>query len=122
MGRNYFFYIALIFTIAIAAGSLISLKSELEIGVQVSDKILHALGYFLLTISWLLAYGKKYSSIKFIMLIASAVFIYGIIIEILQAALTDYRKSDIFDVFANFSGIAVATIFFVLVLKKNNIN
>ena len=56
---------------------------------------------------------------KSTILVASAVFIYGIIIEILQGALTDYRQADLYDVVANFSGIAVATIFFVLVLKKN---
>lgn len=55
---------------------------------------------------------------KSTMLIASAIFIYGIIIEILQGALTDNRQADLYDVFANFSGIAIATIFFVLVLKK----
>ena len=119
MGRNYFFYIALLLTIAIAVGSLISLKSGLEIGVQVSDKILHAAGYFMLTISWLLAYGLKSSPLKSTMLIASAVFIYGIIIEILQGVLTDYRQADLYDVFANFSGIAVGIVFFILVLKKN---
>jgi len=119
LGRNYFLFIALLLTIAIAVGSLISLKDGLEIGVQVSDKILHAFGYFLLTISWLLAYGVKPSPLKLTMFIASAVFIYGIIIEILQGALTDNRQADLYDVFANFSGIAVATIFFALVLKKN---
>lgn len=122
MGRNYFFYIALLLTIAIAVGSLISLKDGLGIGVQVSDKILHAVGYFMLTISWLLAYGVKSRPFKSTMLIASAVFIYGIIIEILQGALTDYRQTDLYDVFANFSGIAVGIVFFALVLKKNNIN
>ena len=99
-------------------GSLISLESGLGIGVQVSDKILHASGYFLLTVSWLLAYGKKIRPLKSAMLVASIIFIYGIIIEILQGAFTDYRQADLYDVVANFSGIAVATIFFVLVLKK----
>jgi len=119
LGRNYFFYIALFFTIAIAVGSLISLKSGLGIGMQVSDKILHATAYSLLTISWLLTYVLKSGSLKSIMLVASAVFIYGIIIEILQGALTNYRQADLYDVFANFSGIAVGTLFFVTVLKKN---
>ncbi len=119
MGRNYFFYIALFLTIAIAVGSLISLKSGLGIGVQISDKILHAFGYFMLTLSWLLAYNVKSNPMKSSLLIASAVFIYGIIIEILQGAITDYRQSDLYDVFANFSGILVSTIFFVLVMKKN---
>jgi len=119
LGRNYFFYIALFLTIAIAVGSLISLKSGLGIGVQVSDKILHSVGYFMLTISWLLAYGIKSALLKSTMLIATAVFIYGIIIEILQGVLTDIRQADLYDVFANFSGIAIAIIFFSLVLKKN---
>jgi VanZ family protein len=118
LGRNYFYFIALFLTIAIAVGSLISLKVGLGIGVQVSDKILHSGSYFLLTISWLLAYGLKFISLKSTMIIASAVFIYGIIIEILQGALTNYRQADLFDVFANFLGIAVATVFFILVLKK----
>lgn len=118
MGRNYYFYIALFFTIAIAVGSLISLKSGLGIGVHISDKILHAFGYFMLTLSWLLAYNVKSIPMIPSLLIASAVFIYGIIIEILQGALTDYRQAELYDVVANFSGIAVATIFFVLVLKK----
>ncbi|MDP2068698.1 MAG: VanZ family protein [Lutibacter sp.] len=119
MGRNYFFYIAILLTVAITVGSLISLKNELQIGVQISDKILHAFGYFMLTISWLLAYGIKSALLKSTMLIAIAVFIYGIIIEILQGVLTDIRQADLYDVFANFTGIAVAIIFFSLVLKKN---
>ena len=119
MGRNYFFYIAILLTVAITVGSLISLKNELQIGVQVSDKILHSVGYFMLTISWLLAYNVKSNPMKLSLLIASAVFIYGIIIEILQGALTDYRQADLYDVFANFTGIVVAIMFFVFVLKKN---
>ena len=122
MGRNYFFYIALFLTIAIGVGSLISLKSELEIGVQVSDKILHASGYFLLTISWLLAYGSKSGPSKSTILVTTAVFIYGIIIEILQGVFTSNRQADIYDVFANLAGITTAMIFFALVLKKSDIN
>lgn len=66
-----------------------------------------------------MAYNVKSNPMKLSLLIASAVFIYGIIIEILQGALTDYRQADLYDVFANFSGIAVAIMFFALVLKKN---
>ncbi|MFO7673469.1 MAG: VanZ family protein [Lutibacter sp.] len=89
------------------------------IGVQVSDKILHVVGYSLLTLSWLMAYSVKSSPFKSTMLIASAVFIYGIIIEILQGTLTDYRQADLYDVYANFGGIVAGIVFFILVLKKN---
>ncbi|MHB1146852.1 MAG: VanZ family protein [Lutibacter sp.] len=118
MGRNYFFYIAVLLTIAIAGGSLISLNNGLGIGVQISDKILHAFGYSLLTISWLLTFRPKTHHWKSILPIALAVFIYGIIIEILQGVFTNNRQADLYDVFANLAGITVATLFFVLVFKK----
>jgi len=118
LGRNYFFYVAVLLTIAIAVGSLISLNNGLGIGVQVSDKILHAFGYCLLTISWLLTFRPKTYQWKSTVPIVSAVFIYGIIIEILQGIFTNNRQADLYDVFANFAGITVATLFFVLVFKK----
>ena len=118
MGRNYLFYVSVFFTIAIAVGSLVSLNNGLGIGVPVSDKILHAFGYCLLTISWLLALRPKSNKRKSTILIAFTVFIYGIIIEILQEALTNYRQADLYDVFANFTGITVAFLFFIIVLKK----
>ena len=118
MGRNYFFYIALFLTIAIAVGSLISLDKGLGIGMQISDKILHTFGYCLLTMSWLLAYMPKTNSWKSIILTISAVFIYGIIIEIFQGVFTYNRQADIYDVLANLMGITIATLFFALILKK----
>jgi len=118
LGRNYFFYVAVLLTIAIAVGSLISLDKGLGIGMQISDKILHASGYCLLTISWLLAYMPKTNSWKSIILTTSAVFIYGIIIEIFQGVFTYNRQADIYDVLANLMGITIATLFFALILKK----
>lgn len=118
LGRNYFFYVAVLLTIAIAVGSLISLDKGLGIGVQISDKILHAFGYCLLAISWLLAYVPRTNSWKSIILTISAVFIYGIIIEIFQGVFTNNRQADIYDVLANLTGITMATLFFALILKK----
>jgi len=116
--RNYFFYVAVLLTTAITVGSLISLKNGLEIGVQISDKILHASGYCLLTISWLLAFRPKTYLWKSLVLVALAVFIYGIIIEILQGVFTYNRQADFYDAFANLAGITMATLFFAIVLKK----
>ncbi len=120
MARNYFFYVSVLLTAAIAVGSLISLKNGLGIGVQVSDKILHAFGYCLLTISWLLTFKPKTYLCKSIIIVSLAVFIYGIIIEILQDVFTYTRQADMYDVFANLAGITIATLFFVFVLKKND--
>jgi len=118
--RNYFFYVSVFITTAITVGSLIPLKNGLGIGVQVSDKILHASGYFLLTISWLLTLRPKTYLWKSIILVTLTVFIYGIIIEILQGVFTYNRQADIYDVFANLSGITIAMLFFAFVLKKND--
>lgn len=122
LGRNYFFYLALLLTIVITVGSIVSLKNGLGIDLQIKDKILHSGAYFLLTISWLLAFDVKSLQLKSAILIATGVFIYGIIIEILQGILTNYRQADIYDIIANFFGIIVAIIFFALVFKKININ
>jgi VanZ family protein len=116
--RNYLFYISVFLTIAIAVGSLIYLQKGLGIGVQIPDKILHAFGYFLLTTSWLLAFKQKLNGLKLIILIAFIIFIYGIVIEILQGVLTNYRQADIYDAFANLIGIAIASLFFTILLKK----
>jgi len=116
--RNIFFYVSIILTIVIGVGSLISLKNGLGIGVQVSDKLLHTSSYCLLTISWLLTLSSKVSRWKSIILIALVVFIYGIIIEILQGVFTSDRQADLYDVFANLVGIAMATLIFTIVLKK----
>jgi len=118
LGRNYFFYVAVLLTTVITFGSLISLKNGLGIGLQISDKILHASGYCLLTISWLLAFRPKTYLWKSLILVALAIFIYGIIIEILQGVFTYNRQADIYDVFANLSGITMATLFFAVILKK----
>lgn len=120
--RNYFFYLSLLLTTAITVGSLISLKNGLGVGVQISDKILHAFGYCVLTISWLLTFRPKTYLWKSIILVTLVVFIYGIIIEVLQGVFTYNRQADIYDVFANFSGITIATLLFAFVLKKNDMN
>ena len=41
-----------------------------------------------------------------------AIFIYGIIIEVLQGTLTSYREADLLDTFANLTGIVIAWVFF----------
>jgi VanZ family protein len=119
LARNYFFYVSILLSVAITVGSLISLKNGLGIGMQVSDKILHTSGYCLLTISWLLTFRPKTYLWKSIILVTLVVFIYGIIIEILQGVFTYNRQADIYDVFANLSGITIATLFFAFVFKKN---
>ena len=76
------------------------------------DKYQHVLAYFGLMLSWLFATQKmtKKPSFKFWMVFM--VFLFGVLMEFLQQAITTYRQADIFDVFANTSGIIVAYVVF----------
>jgi VanZ family protein len=120
--RNYFFYIAVILTIVITTGSLISYNRNPVIATHISDKSVHVFGYFLLTLSWLLTYKFKAKQLKFNVLISLIVFVYGIIIEALQGTLTNNRQLDFYDIFANLIGIIVAFVFFNIVFQKKLVN
>jgi VanZ family protein len=110
--------IAILATITIAVLSLSAIP-KINMGLQIKsgDKILHILAYFSLSIMWFLALHKKFNrvSTKFIV-IASLIF-YGIILEVLQGGITDYRTSDIHDVIANIIGILLAATFIKTFIK-----
>jgi len=116
--RKFYFYSALLLTIAITIGSLISIPKLEVTQVQISDKFVHISAYCLLTLNWLLVYKFKTNRLKFGLLIPLLVFIYGIVIEVLQGVLTSYRQADLFDVLANFTGIGLAFIFFSIFFKR----
>jgi len=118
LGRNYFLYIAIAITTAITVGSLISTKNVGQVPVHVSDKVIHFGAYFLLALSWFLTFRNKYKLFINYLIIALAVFVYGIIIEVCQMVLTTYREADVYDMLANLGGVLAALLFFTLVNKK----
>jgi glycopeptide antibiotics resistance protein len=65
-----------------------------------------------MTISWLLSSLKLNIKSNAQFLIVLGVFLFGILMEILQKVLTISRQADVFDVFANTSGIMIAYIVF----------
>lgn len=122
MGRNYFLYIAIFFTIAITLGSLLSLEGVEQPKVQFFDKLVHIGGYFVLSLSWLLATQGKIETLKSAILVSILVFVYGIVIEVLQGVLTNYRQADLYDMFANLLGVSIGLIVFMLLFKKTEMN
>ena len=98
------------------------MNNVVETNIHFFDKIVHIGAYLLLTLSWLRSYKKSATSLKNHFLIALAVFVYGIIIEVLQATLTNYRQADMYDMFANLVGITLAFLFFTVVLQKKQMN
>jgi len=107
---------ALAFSILILVLSLIPQQSKLLAEVKNSDKIIHIFFYTLLCLSWLF-YFKPYKKLKSKFIVGFGVFVYGIIIEILQSTITTYRTGSIYDVFANGIGILIALIFFEQVYR-----
>ncbi len=113
--------IAIIATIIVAVLSLTSVpKFDLGFKLKSSDKYLHALAYFTLSSVWYFAFQDKLKKNSFKIYVILALIFYGIILEALQGGLTNYRTADLFDVFANIFGIAIATLLFDKLLRWYN--
>lgn len=115
------FLLALLFTISITVGSLISTSSIPKFKVAVSDKLIHSVSYFILMVLWFAFVISKYKKVNYkvlLMITASLAFVYGIIIEVLQGVFTSSRTADIFDILANGMGIIFAA-FLLIVFQRN---
>ncbi|RCU58897.1 hypothetical protein DU428_01275 [Oceanihabitans sediminis] len=84
-----------------------------------ADKIYHFIAYFFLSSLWFVVLFKRYKLPFYKSLLYSVVasILFGIIIEVLQAILTDYRSADYMDVLANTIGVST-TVITLLILKK----
>lgn len=91
--------------------------TELNVKITISDKLLHALAYFVLSYSWLFAIKKSHENLKIKLQIGFVIFLFGIIIEILQSNLTIYRSGDYFDAIANTVGIVLAIVTFNILFR-----
>ena len=112
--------ITIIYSIALATVSLIKFNNSPDIGVSFGDKIFHAVSYALLTFLWFMAFLysfklKKKQAIFFAVILS---VIFGILIEVLQEAITDSRTLDVYDVVANTFGTLLISI--VLWFKNNS--
>ncbi|MET2983789.1 VanZ family protein [Aureibaculum conchae] len=107
--------IAVSFTFIIAFLSLVSLKGVAKINISNSDKIGHLVAYFILGLSWFHVFKKQRKKWLYITLL---LIIYGMVLEGLQGTLTTYRTADLYDEFANASGVLIALLVSYLWLKK----
>ena len=85
-----------------------------NVGVTHLDKWQHCFAYFVLSISWLIAFYKK----KKKLLVVVCCILLGVIIEILQSTLTSYRTGDSYDVIANSLGVLLGLLVFNTFSKK----
>jgi len=112
------YLIAITLTILITISSLISLSGIGIHGIKIknSDKIVHLLSYFILTLSWFYATQHNFKKTLHKTILIFLLILFGIIIEALQDGLTTYRQADFYDVLANSTGIFLA----VAIFKKLN--
>lgn len=76
-----------------------------------SDKVIHGLMYFLLTVSLIYLMVKRYHSFKhwkvYLIVLASPI-LYGLLMELLQYYLAQDRSAELADFIANTSGTLLA--------------
>ena len=117
-------FVAISYTIALTIGSLVK-PVTIDVSVRNIDKLLHLGAYFGLAMLWLSYYHliktsqyRKWAKPRAYAVVAIALVVYGIVIEILQGSATTYRTPDGWDVLANSIGVALGTLTFVLFFKK----
>jgi VanZ family protein len=82
-----------------------------------ADKIVHLLMYFgfALTVFW--SYRRSVVKMSVLMIQAFSVVLYGVLMEILQSSVTTTRGFELSDILANFSGVLLALVLFLIYSK-----
>lgn len=108
---------AILYTIVVTIAFLIPSIEEKPIDIKNFDKALHVFIYVMLAFLWLLYFRNRLNP-KIWCYILATIFLYGIIIEVLQSSITTSRQADIFDVIANSFGMFIGVILFFTISKK----
>ena len=114
------FGVAFGYTLLITIALLLPITGVPKIeSIPFLDKIIHFIINVLLFLVWAsYAFSRKLKGIKpfNLLLLFICIFIYGILIEVIQESLIPKRSADIFDVLANFCGLILGS----LVVKVSN--
>jgi VanZ family protein len=108
---------AILYTIVVTIAFLIPSIEEKPIDIKNFDKALHVFIYVMLVFLWLLYFRNRLNP-KIWCYILATIFLYGIIIEVLQSSITTSRQADIFDVIANSFGMSIGVMLFFTISKK----
>jgi len=121
--------LAVFYTIALTAGSLMRPVHIIDDPMSNIDKLLHAGAYFGLTALWIFwVLFKRFSKAqatpsKKLWLIVGAIgliaILYGVLMEVLQGTLTSYRTPDVWDILANTVGSVLALIACLVYINKS---
>jgi len=121
--HKYLLGIAIVYSALIACLSLVRIVFTVGyVHISGSDKIGHFLAYFVFTIVWFLFFfyserqHKQFSKALFWAAVLS--FLFGVLMEVLQGTLTNYRSPEWYDVLANTSGTVLAVFFLIMLRNK----
>jgi VanZ family protein len=114
--KNKILIIAIFVTVSILYLSLIKMP-KYNAAISHLDKWQHCFAYLVLTFFWLYAFYKKERRY----LIIFGCILFGILIEVLQYAITNYRTGDYLDVIANSVGVLFGSFVFNQVFKKKQV-
>lgn len=117
----------ILFGIACLYTSIITWLSLTQLGkislgnFNPTDKMMHAFAYFVLGLVWYTYFlFRKSQEINFnrvVFYISFAVIAFGMLIEVLQGTLTEYRTPDWADILANSIGVLIALGFWFVFQK-----
>ncbi len=111
-------FLSVCLTIGIVFLSLTKLGQIVPTDFTQIDKFYHFSAYFVLAFAWLLSLVKNRFNLKTVSWTAFSVIMFGIILEVFQKYLTDYRTLDYGDALANSAGVLVAVLFFSFFFEK----
>lgn len=112
--KRFFRYMPQLFFTVLALVTILSLIPSTSVpqAVQFWDKAQHALGYVALAVTGCLAFPQRVTSV------AVGLLAHGAVIEVLQGTLTTTRFADVFDWFADGTGVLVGVVLYRCVLPK----
>ena len=111
--------IAFGYTLLITLALLLPITGGPNIDIPFADKILHLAinaGLFVVWASYLFSRKTKGKNTFILALLFGCIFIYGILIEVIQENLIPTRGADFFDVVANVCGLILGS--FVVKMSK----
>jgi len=119
--KKYALIIALGFTSALTFLSLVNLGKMPNIGVSFSDKVFHFIAYALMALVWFnfATTLRNFNKTKQILLAVVISVVFGMIIELLQGALTATREADFNDIIANNLGVFAVALFLWFIPVKD---
>lgn len=96
------------------------MNSFSKVQIKGADKYVHFIFYFVLTALLILNLLSKFNFKKAVWFSVISAVIYGIIIEVLQGVVTNYREPEILDIFFNSLGCIFAA--FLMIINHKRLN